>query len=371
MPTYEDKGKTKDQRLNESQDSEGWYRLLAENMTDAIWTTDMNLRLTYVSPSIRHLTGYSAEETIARSLEEILTPASLELAMKSFSEEMTIEKMEQKELFRPQTLELEVNCKGGSRVWVETKATLLRDSDGRAVGVLGVHRDITKRKQMEEELRRYRDYLEELVEERTVKLKQSLEKTKRVLKETIRAMALTVEVKDPYIGGHQQGVANLACAIATEMGLLEDQIDGIRIAGLIHDLGKISIPAEILNKHWGLNGLELKMIKFHSQISYDILKNIEFPWPVAQIILQHHERMDGSGYPNGLKGEEILLETRILAVADVVEAMSSHRPYRAALGIDDVLDEISKNRSILYDPEAADACLRVFLEKGYKFEKKF
>ena len=189
--------------------------------------------------------------------------------------------------------------------------------------------------------------------------------------EIVQAMSLTVEARDPYTAGHQRRVADLARAIATEMGLLEDQVDGIRMAGLIHDLGKMSVPGEILNRPGLLNELEFKMIKFHVQIGYDILKGIDFPWPVARIALAHHERIDGSGYPNRLKGEEILLEARILAVADVVEAMSSHRPYRAALGIDKALNEISKNRSILYDPEAADACLRVFLEKGYKFKKKF
>lgn len=230
-------------------------------------------------------------------------------------------------------------------------------------------------KQLQEELRRHCDHLEEIVNERTAELKQeiakhkkTLEKLRRMVGEIVQAMALAVEAKDPYTAGHQQRVADLARAIATEMGLLEDQIDGIRIAGLIHDLGKISVPGEILNKPGLLNDPEFRMIKFHAQISYDILKEIEFPWPVARIALAHHERIDGSGYPNGLKGEEILLEARILAVADVVEAMSSHRPYRPALGIDKALEEISKNKGILYDPQVVDACLRVFLEKGYKFK---
>jgi len=200
------------------------------------------------------------------------------------------------------------------------------------------------------------------------KLQQTLDKLRKAMGGIIDAIALTVESRDPYTAGHQRRVADLARAIATEMGLLEDQIDGIRIAGLIHDLGKMSVPGEILNRPGLLNELEFKMIKFHAQIGYDILKGIDFPWPVARIALAHHERIDGSGYPNGLKGEEILLEARILAVADVVEAMSSHRPYRPALGIDDALDEISKNRGILYDPDVVDACLRVFLGKGYKFK---
>lgn len=232
-----------------------------------------------------------------------------------------------------------------------------------------------ERKQVEEELRRHRDHLEEMVNGRTAELKEeiaehkkTLEKLRRMIGEVVKAMALMVEARDPYTAGHQQRVADLARAIATEMGLLEDQIDGIRMAGLVHDLGKISVPVEILNRPGFLNELEFKMINFHAQISYDILKEIEFPWPVARIVLMHHERIDGSGYPDGLKGEEILLEARILAVADVVEAMCSPRPYRTGLGLDKALEEISKNKGTLYDPEVVAACLRVFLENGYKFK---
>jgi len=181
-------------------------------------------------------------------------------------------------------------------------------------------------------------------------------------------MALTVETRDPYTGGHQRRATNLARAIATEMGLSEEQIDGIRMAGLVHDLGKISVPAGILNKPSRLTEDEFGIVQTHPQVGYDILKTIEFPWPVAQIVLQHHERMDGSGYPKGLVGKDVLLEARILAVADVVEAMSSHRPYRPALGMDKALEEISRNKGVLYDPSVVDACLKVFTEKGLKFE---
>ncbi|MBU0567541.1 HD domain-containing protein [bacterium] len=201
-------------------------------------------------------------------------------------------------------------------------------------------------------------------------LRENLKKLRRVMGEVIHAIALTVEAKDPYTAGHQQRVADLARSIATEIGLEKERIEGIRMAGVLHDLGKISIPGEILNKPGLLNDLEYRMIKFHVQIGYDILKDLEFPWPIAKIMLAHHERMDGSGYPNGLKDEEILLEARILGVADVVEAMSSHRPYRGALGIDKALEEISKNKGILYDPEVANACLNLFLEKGYELEER-
>ena len=181
-------------------------------------------------------------------------------------------------------------------------------------------------------------------------------------------MAFALEMRDPYTAGHQQRVADLACAIANEMGLSEKQTNGIRTAAMIHDIGKICIPAQILSKPGKLNEIEFSLVKAHPGIGYDILKNIEFPWPIAQMVLQHHERIDGSGYPSGLAGSEILLEARILAVADVVEAMASHRPYRPALGLDKALEEISKNRGVLYDPEVTDACLKVFRKKGFEFK---
>jgi len=191
---------------------------------------------------------------------------------------------------------------------------------------------------------------------------------RKALEGIIQVMALTVETRDPYTAGHQRRATNLARAIATEMGLSEEQIDGIRMAGVVHDLGKISVPAGILNKPSRLTENEFGIIQTHPQVGYDMLNTIEFPWPVAQIVLQHHERMDGSGYPKGLVGEDIVLEARILAVADVVEAMSSHRPYRPALGMDKALEEISGNRGVLYDPSVVDACFKVITEKGFKFE---
>jgi response regulator RpfG family c-di-GMP phosphodiesterase len=198
---------------------------------------------------------------------------------------------------------------------------------------------------------------------------RSVEGLEKALSGTIRAMASTVETRDPYTAGHQRRTADLARAIATEMGVSRKEVDGIHMAGLIHDLGKISVPAEILSKPARLNELEFGIIKTHPKVGYDILKPIEFPWPIAEIVLQHHERMDGSGYPNGLRGEDIRLEARILAVADVVEAMASHRPYRPSLGIDKALEEISENKGVVYDAKVVDACLKLFREKGFKFEQ--
>jgi GAF domain-containing protein len=200
-------------------------------------------------------------------------------------------------------------------------------------------------------------------------LQRSFERLQRTLEGTVKALASAIEMRDRYTAGHQRRVAQLACAIANEMGLPEEQIEGLRMAGLIHDLGKITVPAEILSKPGRLDDIEYGLIKAHPQIGHDVLKTIDFPWPVAQIVLEHHERMDGSGYPQGLKGEEILLEARILAVADVVEAMASFRPYRPALGVDKSLEEISQNRDILYDPGVVDACLKLFTENRFEFEQ--
>jgi len=199
-------------------------------------------------------------------------------------------------------------------------------------------------------------------------LKQSYEKAEKILEGVVQAVALTVDIRDPYTASHQRRVGQLSSAIAKEMNLALDQIKEIHIAGVLHDIGKISVPSEILTKPGRLNEMEMNLLKAHPQVGYDILEKIDFPWPLAKIILQHHERMDGSGYPTGLSGKEILLEARILGVADVVEAMSSHRPYRPALGVNKALEEISKNRGILYDPEVVDACVKLFKEKGFKFE---
>ena len=221
-----------------------------------------------------------------------------------------------------------------------------------------------------ENARLYEEAQRELAERKRAEeeLQHTLERLREALGGIIQTVALTVETKDPYTAGHQRRVGNLARAIANEMGLPQEQIDGIRMAGLIHDLGKVGIPTEILGRPGPLNDLQFGLIKAHSQIGYDVLKTIEFPWPVAQIVLQHHERLDGSGYPQGLSGEETLLEARILAVADVVEAMASRRPYRPPRGLDKALEEISQNSGILYDAEAVDACLKLFTEKGFEFE---
>lgn len=199
-------------------------------------------------------------------------------------------------------------------------------------------------------------------------LSRSLKRLRKTLNGTIQAITLIAERRDPYTAGHQRRVANLAQAISRGMGLTEDQIEGIRMSALVHDVGKMAIPAEILSKPGILDEDEFALIKKHPQAGYDILKEIEFPWPIAKIVLQHHERMDGSGYPQGLSGEEILIEARILCVSDVVEAMVSHRPYRPALSIAKALEELNRKEGELYDPEVVRACLKLFEDENFRFE---
>jgi response regulator RpfG family c-di-GMP phosphodiesterase len=195
-----------------------------------------------------------------------------------------------------------------------------------------------------------------------------VDKLQKALSGTINVVASTVEVRDPYTAGHQRRVATLARAIAEEMDLTAHQVEGIYMAGVVHDLGKIYVPAEILSKPSGLNDIEFSLIKTHSQVGYDLLKTIDFPWPIAQIVYQHHERLNGSGYPQGLSSEQILIEAKIICVADVVEAMASHRPYRPARGVEMALEHIQEESENLYDSQAVDICLRLFSEKGFQFD---
>lgn len=217
------------------------------------------------------------------------------------------------------------------------------------------------------ELNRLRDHLEQQVDMRTAELRKSEKELRASLLDSIAALAATVEIRDPYTAGHQQRTAQLAVAIAKELHLSEEQIEGIHLACLVHDIGKIHVPAELLSKPGKLSALEFELIKEHARASYEILKSIAFPWPIAQIVLQHHERLDGSGYPQGLVRDQILPEANILAVADVVESMMSHRPYRPALGVDAALAQIANNKDTLFEPAVVDACLRLFQEQRFHF----
>ncbi len=273
-------------------------------------------------------------------------------------------------------------------VWLKDQAlveTYPEDGICLSLGCLTV---VSKEMAAEDKLKKHRDLLEEIVKERTAELTKTneqltqeikerqaaekrLQQSNQVLQKTmngvIQAMSVTVEQRDPYTAGHQKRATNLAVSIATEMGLSEDRIKGIEMAGLIHDIGKISIPVGILSKPGRLNSAEFELIRRHPVVAYEILREIDFPWPVDTIVLQHHERVNGSGYPLGISGDETFLEARILAVADVVETVASHRPYRPGLGLDMALSEIKENRGTLFDPVPVDACLMLFEENRFQF----
>jgi PAS domain S-box-containing protein/putative nucleotidyltransferase with HDIG domain len=328
--------------------SEAQYRLLAEHTTDTIRLMDINLKTTYLSPSTEKQRGFTHQEILEMPLEKQLTPESFRAAVGIFSKEIPRVKADPD--YNPiHILDLEYYCKDGTTVWAESKFSLIRDENGKPVSILAEARDITERKQAEE------------------KLGKSYESLKKTLNDAINTMVKIVEIRDPYTAGHQQKVADLATAIAGEMKLEYTRIDNLRMAAVVHDIGKMYVPADILSRPGKLTEIEFSLIKTHAQGGHDIVKGMDFPSVIAQTVLQHHERLDGSGYPRQLKGGDTLLEARILAVADVVEAMASHRPYRPALGIDKALEEISKNRGRLYDPVVADACAKLFTEKGFKF----
>ncbi len=235
--------------------------------------------------------------------------------------------------------------------WLHFTSAAIRDGKGEMIGAIETMTDISPLKRAEDELR------------------ENVERLKKVMSGVIRAIDVIVETRDPYTAGHQHQVARLATTIATAMGLPADTVAAIFVAASIHDLGKIYVPAEILSKPGRISDIERGFIRTHPQVGYDILKSIDFPWPIAEIVLQHHERMNGSGYPRGLKDGDIRIEARIIGLADVVESMGSHRPYRPTLGSEKALDEIRKNRGILYDPDVVDVCLSLFQEKGFRFEE--
>jgi len=295
----------------------------------------------FVNRAMADITGYTVEELTDMPFLDIFTTDYRRLVNERYKARMRGGKA-------LPLYEAKIKCKDGSIKDVEISFGII--TINKEPADMGYLRDITARKRAEAELTK------------------SFERIQRRLAETVAALASMTEKRDPYTAGHQQRVTQLARAIAMEMHLPEDQVQGIVVAATLHDIGKIYEPAEILSKPDILTEIEFLMMKVHPEVGYDILKNIEFPWPVAQIVLQHHERHDGSGYPKGLKGEEILPEARILAVADVVEAMASHRPYRSALGVKSALDEITKNRGVLYDPEVVDTCLKLFKEKKFNFE---
>ena len=308
---------------------------------EGIVMCDNHGRVMRINSEFTSIFGYTPDEVIGWSIDDLIAPENL------INEALTVTKDVTERLTRV-AFESHRRRKDGALIYVSGLVAPVVINDEQ-VGGYGIYRDITERKRAEEELQ------------------HSFEEMKRILEQTVNALASAAEARDYYTAGHQTRVADLAHAIAREMELSEEQSSGIRMVALIHDIGKIYIPSEILSKPEQLTDIEYDIIKTHPHVGYDILKDIEFPCPIAQIVLQHHERQDGSGYPHGLSGDEILLGARILAVADVVETMASRRPYRPAHGIDKALEEISQNRGVLYDPEIVDTCLRLFTEKKFQF----
>ncbi len=322
------------------------YRLLFENVVDVIIILDTSLRIMRVSPSIEHILGYKPEELTGKKFTDInlVIPNDLERAILRARSVLSGEKVE--------PVIYGFYSKDGSMKTSETSMVALY-KDNRIIGVSLVAKEIVNRNIFHDES------------------KYTMNKLRKALGGVIQAMAFTIESRDPCTAGHQRQVSNLARAIAIEMGISRDQTDGIRIVGSIHDIGKLSIPAEILSRPGRISEIEFNLIREHPRVGYEILKTIDFPWPVAETVLQHHERIDGSGYPQGLSGKDILIESKIIAVADVVEAMSSHRPHRASLGIEKALKEISQNSGILYDPRVVDSCISIINKQklSTNFEK--
>ncbi len=317
------------------------YRTILESIEDGYFEQDLAGNFVFVNDSMSRIYGYSKEELIGLNYKQY---TDLESGRKCYQIYLNIYKTG-----KPgKVVDFDIIRKDGTRRHVESSVSLILDNAGTPVAFRGIVRDVTERKQAEEALA------------------QSFARLRDALSATVQATAMIVETRDPYTAGHQRRVADLGRAIAVEMKLTDEQIEGVHMAGMVHDLGKISVPSEILSKPTRLTDLESRLIKTHSQSGYDILKDIAFPWPIARIVLEHHERMNGSGYPNGLRGDQSLPESRILSVADAVEAMASHRPYRPGLGIDAALAEIEANRGVLYDPLVVDACLKLFREKGYR-----
>jgi PAS domain S-box-containing protein len=326
-------------------ESEAKYRSLVESTSDWIWEIDEHGVYTYSSPQIFDLLGYTVEEVIGKTPFDLMSrDEAISIGEKFIS---IVDRREHLHLLENANLH-----KDGSIVFLETSGTPIIDADGSYRGYRGIDRDITERKAAERERR------------------ENAEKQERILLQTIEAIASTVEARDPYTAGHQRRVADIASAVALEMGLSNETTHSIYLAATIHDLGKIRVPAEILSKPGRLSDIEYELVKGHVETGYDIIKDVPFPWPIAQMILQHHEREDGSGYPQGLKDGQILPEAKILAVADVVEAMSSHRPYRPGLGIEAALQEITRHRGTLYDPDVVDSCITVFRDKKFVLAEK-
>jgi PAS domain S-box-containing protein/putative nucleotidyltransferase with HDIG domain len=329
------------QERDELKRADSQLRTLVDNARDIVFQLSPRGVIEYVSPGVKEVYGYEPDELVGKLFGRITPLSELPKAIRAFKRAFSGEKIVGLEIGQS-------NSNGSIFIAEINGAPIIRD--GKAILVEAVIRDVTVRKRAEQAARTG-----------TVKLVKAME-------DTLQAMAMIVEMRDPYTAGHQRRVSQLSCAIADGMGFSADQVTGLRLAGLIHDIGKVRVPAEILTNPNRLTEAEKTMIKMHPVLGYDVLKTLDLPWPVAKIVHQHHERMNGSGYPLGLVGKDIIPEARVLAIADVVEAIASHRPYRPALGIDKALEEISKQKNTLYDSDAVDSCLKLFKERGFKLQ---
>ncbi len=326
-------------------EAEEKYRNIFMNAAQGIFQTTPEGHMLSVNPAMAHIHGYRSPEEMLASVTDL----GQRLYVNPEDRAQCVELLEQRGVVKG--FEAQLYRKDGSTFWCSLNFHAVRNINGRILYYEGTAEDITSRRAADEELKR------------------TMGKLSDSLAGTIRAMSLTVETRDPYTSGHQKRVSSLAYAIARELGTPKDTLDNIRMAGIVHDIGKISVPAEILSKPTKLRDVEYGLIKLHAQSGYNILKEAGLPYPIAETVLQHHERIDGSGYPQGLRGDQILLEARVLAVADVVEAIASHRPYRPGLGIETALEEIAKNRDILYDRRVVDVCIRLFRADGFRFDE--
>lgn len=326
--------------LNALEMSEEQYRSMVESTSDWIWEMNTNGTYTYSSPQVTELLGFTPNEVEGRAVSDFLATGELEHGGKACNETL-------REAKRFSGLEIICRHKNGASVVIEKNGVPFFDEHNTLMGYRGVARDISERKRSEEALVKSHNRLH------------------RNLEETVRSLALTAEKRDPYTAGHQVRVERLAHAMAVEMGMSEDQLQGLHFAALLHDIGKISLPSEYLSKPTRLSEEERTIIKCHTEAGYEILKSIHFPWPVAQIVYQHHELLDGTGYPRGLTASDIMLEAKIITVADVVEAMSSHRPYRPALGVQAAMDEIRSGKGSKYHSQSVEACLYLLIDRQF------
>jgi PAS domain S-box-containing protein len=323
-----------------SRQSEEHFRSLVEQSITGICVLQDG-KLAYANPRFAELLGYSADKLTGVNPDFFVIAENLPRAQANVRALLE---------GRQRSVADSFGARRNGGTIVELGVHMARALFKGKAAVIVLAQDITERKRAQDRIAAYVKQLESS------------------MLGTVKAVSSIVEMRDPYTAGHERRVGGLARAIGAELGLPEDRCKGLEVIGLVHDIGKMATPAEILSKPGRLLPTELALIKGHAQAGYDIMKEVESPWPLAQAILQHHERLDGSGYPHGLKGEEILLEARILAVADVVEAMATHRPYRPSLGIEAALEEIAKNSGKFYDPRVAAACLTLFREKGYKLD---